>query len=98
MTSLFTFSPTPKKKTTRKNISGILSSARDWRIRCDLHELHLKDQYMLPHVAIVSPLKVYICIISIKAKVILFIELTCRNDENIQIRCQKKKDKYAHFS
>ena len=85
------------KKTKRLESFGILEKAKDWRMDCDLAELHPHGPYMFPHSVIPTPLKPDMYIASVSSKTAIIIELTCPNDENISKWRKLKKANYAHL-
>ena len=79
--------------------SGILDQAKDWRIDCDLPELHPKHHpYIIPHEAILTIKKPDIFIISEAIKTIILIELTCPDDVNMEQWGIDKKNYYSELS
>ena len=73
----------PRVSTSLQKL-GILDQARDWTLDCDLPELHSKaNPYIIPHHVVLTDLKVDSFIISEETKIIIFIEVTSPNDENM---------------
>ena len=79
--------------------SGILQKARDWKLDCDLPEWHNRDsRYVLPHKAVISGSKPDIFLISDCRKLIIFLELTCPLEENMDHWRSEKTNRYCALS
>ena len=74
---------------------GILHGARDWKFDCDLPDWHTEgSKYVLPHKAILTSDIPDIFLISEVLKLIIFIELTCPMEENMELHRVMKSEKY----
>ena len=87
------------RRPRRHTVSGVLHKARDWRFDCDLPEWHNGDsRYVLPHKAVISIDKPDVFLILDTLKLIIFIELTCPMEENMDKWRSEKTSKYSSFS
>ena len=90
--------PGYKKKSPSRKLSGLLRLAQDWKVCCDLPEfVGIGNSFVMPHDVIVSDLKVDLLLISKNSKIVIFIELTCPNDENLEYWNKEKFDKYSEL-
>ena len=81
---------------TVPKLVGILDSARDWLLDGDLPELHSIDNpYAIPAHVHQSTTKPDLFIISEHSKIIIFIELTCPDDINMEKWRTKKRERYV---
>ena len=65
------------KKRTTSGPYGLLTLGNDWRFHIDLPEYITKGaRFVMPHEVIITPLKPDCTIISRKAKIAIFIEVT----------------------
>ena len=79
--------------------TGLLQRARDWKVDCDLPEWHSQgSRYVLPHKAIISGSKPDIFLISDSLKIIIFLELTCPLEENMDHWRSEKTSRYSILS
>ena len=87
----------PKNKIAATGF-GILLLAQDWLFHVDLPEF-LEDgaRYKVPNDIILTDLKPDLLLISWKEKIIIIIELTCPNNNNLELRRTEKRDKYANL-
>ena len=84
----------PRKKTAATGF-GILLLAQDWLFHIDLPEfIEAGTQYRVPHDIILTNLKPDLLLISWKQKIIIIIEITSPNDNNLEYWRKKKRDKY----
>ena len=78
---------------------GLLHKARDWRFDCDLPEWHNRgSKYLLPHKAVISGQCIDCFLISDSLKLILFIELTCPMEGNMDYWRSEKTSRYSSLS
>ena len=76
-------------KTPCKRILGILHSANDWKMQCDLG-----GKYMFPLQIAITSLRPDVVIFSAASRKVVLIELTCPCEENMTERHVDKVGKY----
>ena len=77
-----------------KRTGHLLSTATDWQVLIDLDN----EPIVFPPTIYATPLRPDIVIWSEEAKIVIWAELTCPAEENIQDAKTRKTERYANLS